>query len=383
MRNTLSSIRTYFRDGNPLLWFTCLITSVYGAALVYSATRNTGFGQCKTQIIAICLGYFGAFIISLIDYRLISKCWPAIIVVCMGLMMATSLFGMTVSGTDDTAWIYIGGVSFQPSELVKIGFIVTLATHINALQKREKLNKLVHVIFLGCHALIPMAIIHIQGDDGSALVFAFIFIVMCLGAGLKFRYFLLAFSAVGCSIPILWNYVLNSDQKRRFEILFDHSIDPLGYGYQQSQGEISLGTGGLFGQGYLQGPRVEGSVVPEDHNDCIFTVAGEEFGFVGCVAIIVLLLTILVAVLYTGIKANDTLGQNICFGFFGMIAFQMIANIGMCLYLLPVIGITLPFFSAGGSSAACIYFGIGLVQSVALHPTPKHEMGMLRSDNYR
>lgn len=382
MKGFFGAIGSYFRKTNSVLWLTCLLTSAYGSALVYSATRTSGFGQFQTQVTAILIGYVAAIIISLIDYRFIAKCWPAIAVVCLGMMAATSLFGETVAGTDDTAWIYIGSVSIQPSELVKIGFIVTLAKHLEVLQKKEKLKNFWHLALVVVHAIIPIVIIHIQGDDGSALVFGFIFLVMCLGAGVQFRYFLIALGGIGCAVPLFWKYVMNADQKKRFQILLDHTLDPLGYGYQQGQGEISLGVGGLSGSGYLEGSRVESSMVPEDHNDFIFTVAGEEFGFIGCVAILLLLIVILFAVLHTGLRAGDVLGQNICFGFFGMIAFQMIANVGMCLYLLPVIGITLPFFSAGGTSAACIYFGVGLIQSVAMHPTQQIEIGMLQGESY-
>lgn len=377
MNHVLYIIRNYFRQTSRLLWLTCIAASCLSAMLVYSATRSAGTRQFTVQVVAIIIGYIGAVLLSLIDYTKIAKLWPIIAVGGLGLMALTSVLGKTVAGTDDKAWIMIGNISFQPSELVKIGFIITLAKHLDVLREHDKLRSFWHICLVLLHALIPMAVIHFQGDDGAALVFFFIFLFMCFGAGVQLRYFLLVILAACAAVPLAWKYVLNNDQKRRFEILFDHSLDPLGYGYQQSQSEISIGSGQLFGQGYLEGPRVMASLVPEDHNDFIFSVAGEEFGFVGCIGIILLLITITGVALVVGIRARDALGRNICYGFFGLVAFQSLANIGMCLYVMPVIGITLPFFSAGGSSAACLYLGIGLIQSVYRHRNAYPTMGML------
>ncbi len=381
MTKVLKSIGRYFKRTNLPLWVVCIITSCYGAALVYSATRTGGTGQFKTQVMAIAIGYVGAIVISLFDYKSIAKLWPLIAVFCIGLMALTSVFGITVAGTDDKAWIRIGGISFQPSELVKIGFIVTLAKHLDVLREKEKLKSFWQIMLLFCHAAIPMGIIHLQGDDGAVLVFLFIFLAMCFGAGVQLRYFAAFFGAVAVAAPLAWKYVLNNDQKTRFKILLDHSADPQGYGYQQGQGEISIGSGMFSGRGYLQGPRVTAGIVPEDHNDFIYTVAGEEFGFIGCVAIMVLLASILGLTLYIAARARDPLGKYICYGFFGMIALQAVENIGMCLYVLPVVGITLPFFSAGGSSAACLYFGIGLVQCVYANRNNKITVGMLAEND--
>lgn len=144
------------------------------------------------------------------------------------------------------------------------------------------------------------------------------------------------------------------------------------------QGRISIGSGQLTGKGLFNGPRVETNLVTFQHSDFIFSVAGEELGFIGCTAIIVLLLLYLLRVLYIASKARDNLGRCMCFGFFGLIALQSVSNIGMCLALLPVMGVTLPFFSAGGSSAVCLYLGFGLIQSVYMH-RPDANVPHLRS----
>lgn len=380
LNRMLAAVRGYFRSTSLFLWMFCLCASCLSAMLVYSATRTNGMRTFITQVAAISIGYVGAVILSLFDYKTLAKLWPVIAVGCLGLFAVTSIFGYTVPGTDDKAWIRIGSISFQPSEMVKIGFIVTLAKHLDVLREKNKLRSFGHICLLLGHAMIPMAIIHMQGDDGAALVFLFIFLVMAFGAGVQLRYFALFGAAVAAAVPLAWKFVLNDDQKMRFRILLNHDLDPLHYGYQQSQGLISIGSGKLFGRGYLKGPRVAAGIVPEDHNDFIYTVVGEEFGFVGCIVVILILLAIVIAILRVGLRTQDALGKNICYGFMGLVAFQAISNIGMCLYVLPVVGITLPFFSAGGSSAACLYFGVGLVQSVSRHRVTAPDMGMLAGE---
>ena len=200
------------------------------------------------------------------------------------------------------------------------------------------------------------------------------------GGGVQLRYFILLGALVAVSVPVLWKFVLSEYQIKRFTSVYnldDPSIQ-LNEGYQQVQGRISIGSGQLTGKGLFNGPRVETNLVTFQHSDFIFSVAGEELGFIGCTAIIVLLLLYLLRVLYIASKARDDLGCCMCFGFFGLIALQSVSNIGMCLALLPVMGVTLPFFSAGGSSAVCLYLGFGLIQSVYMH-RPDANVPHLRS----
>ena len=235
-------------------------------------------------------------------------------------------------------------------------------------------------ILLALHAAVPVLLCHVQGDDGAAIVFFFMFLCMSLGGGVQLRYFILLGALVAVSVPVLWKFVLSEYQIKRFTSVYnldDPSIQ-LNEGYQQVQGRISIGSGQLTGKGLFNGPRVETNLVTFQHSDFIFSVAGEELGFIGCTAIIVLLLLYLLRVLYIASKARDDLGRCMCFGFFGLIALQSVSNIGMCLALLPVMGVTLPFFSAGGSSAVCLYLGFGLIQSVYMH-RPDANVPHLRS----
>ena len=225
------------------------------------------------------------------------------------------------------------------------------------------------VLLLFVHALIPMGLCHLQGDDGAAVIFFFMFLCMSWAAGIRKRYFLWLFLAAVVAIPILWQFVLSDYQKARFTAVYnlDDPVVSRGDGYQQYQARISIGSGQFGGRGLFQGPRVENNSVTFQQSDFIFSVAGEELGFIGCISIVLILFFIILRIGTIALKSSRTEGFLICSGFLGLITFQTIFNLGMCLSILPVMGVTLPFFSAGGSSAACLYFAVGIIQNVYLN----------------
>ena len=368
LKKFFGAIGDYFVNTDKILWFLVICCSVY-SALLLSSVERAGGSFVRTQIIAAVIGILVAVVISVIDYEYIVRYWWLLVILSFGLFMAVFLFGMTVTGTDDTAWIRLpGGLTFQPSELVKIFFIVTFSKHLNVLIEKDKLKTVFGVISLLLHVGVPVGIIHLQGDDGSALIFFFIMLIMCVVAGVQARYFVILGSALAVGLPLLWNFFLNNEHRNRILALFDLDSNALTtYGYQQYQSKVSIASGEVTGYGLGQGYRTGVGFVPEQENDFIFSVAGEELGFIGCVLILVLLLALIVKVFFIGLNARDKLGSFIAFGMFALLASQTIINLGMVLGLLPVIGITLPFFSAGGTSSMCLYFGIGLVQSVHMH----------------
>lgn len=349
-----------------------LLISGYSLLLLKTIpTTSGGKSYFTTQLIAVIVGYLGAILFSLVDYRAISSYWYLAAGFCLFLIFYTKMFGMAVvgsGGVNSKAWISLpGGITFQPSELVKIGFIITFSKHLSILSDKKLLKSPLQLLLILIHGLIPVMLVHLQGDDGDAIIFFCLFITMAFGAGIQLRYFAAMAVALGAGLPMAWKYLLRPYQKQRFQVTYNLESDPLNYGLQQMQGRISIGSGGLWGRGLFHSPRVAESIVPIQQSDFIFSVAGEQLGFIGCCAIILLLLLFLWRTLHTSYYSTDMLGRSICFGFFGMIFAQIIFNIGMCLDLLPVIGITLPFFSAGGSSASCLYFGFGLVQNVKIH----------------
>lgn len=365
----IKGIWKYIKRVDILLWLIVAAISAYSLVLLRSVDSAVGSSYFRTQVFAIALGVAGAVVISLLDYGELANFWYLLAGFSGFLMIYTAIFGEAVQGSGGVnarAWINIAGRTFQSSELVKIFFCLTFGKHLDTLRKKGLIDNPLHVVLLGCHALVPMLLCELQGDTGAAVVFFAMFVVMSLAAHVKLRYFAVLGGLVLIAIPILWQFVMDEYQKARIVALFnlDNVEVQANEGYQQYQGMISIGSGKFSGQGLFQGSRVASNSVPFQQSDYIFSVAGEELGFIGCSLILLLLFLLLVKILHVAHSSRDDLGKYICFGYFGIIALQSISNIGMCLALLPVMGVTLPFFSAGGSSAACMYFGIGLVQSV-------------------
>lgn len=366
----LKSIRDYFKNAEKIYWAIALVISAYSLLLLKTLPSKNFF---MTMLVAVAIGYAGAIVITLIDYHDLASLWYIVAILCVFLMLYTLKFGKAVTnsgGVNAKAWITLGSTSFQPSELVKIGFMVTFAKHLSILEERSLLKSPFNIMLLAVHALIPIGLTHLQGDDGAGIIFFCMFLAMAFGAGVQLRYFFALLAVIGAALPIAWKYVLEDYQKQRMLAAYqldttDESLQATVW--QQRQARTSIGSGGLWGRG-TNAPRVASKIVPEQESDMIFATAGEEFGFIGCCLILLLLLFLLWRTLRIARKSPDLLGSSICMGFFGMIAAQVIFNIGMCVDLLPVMGVTLPFFSAGGSSAACLYFGFGLVESVHMHP---------------
>lgn len=372
MKKLWYSIADFIRESDKLMMILVFVTSMFGCVMVFSATRYTGsHRQFFTQLFAVLLGTVLAIIISGVDYKTIVRFWPVAAVVGIIPVLLTFFIGVGVEGTDDRAWLILpGGLSFQPAELLKIVFIITFAAHINAC--KDNINDFKNLFLLALHGAAPVLIVHEQGDDGTAIIFALIMICMLYAAGVKKRYFVIGFILLLIAIPVIYFLVMNDDQRARVVSLFNPESDIKGIGWQQYRARIALSNGGVFGRGLTKGPltQIKGGV-PKGYNDFIFISVGEELGFVGCLVVFLLLCSICIRSLVVGKLAHDTTGRMICTGFFAMIAFQSVINIAMALSLLPVIGVTLPFFSAGGTSLLCLYLGVGLVWNVYRHRNPR------------
>lgn len=342
--------------------------------------RSGNYNYLRTQIIAVCLGLVSAVIISAADYRYLVQKWQFAALIAVILAALVFVFGIQVEGTDDTAWIQLpGGFTIQPSEFIKICFIITFTKHLSYLYEKSLIKTFLGTVTLIIHALIPMAIIHLQGDDGTVLIFGLIFLVMSFTAGVQLRYFAILGGMLIVGIPLIWNLFMNDEHRNRFLALFDIDGNAMTtYGWQQYQGKVSIASGGMSGSGLYNGSRVEYGIVPEQENDFIFTVAGEELGFIGCIILLLILLFIIIKIILNAKATNDLQGKFICYGVFAMIASQTIINIGMVLSFLPVVGITLPLFSAGGTSALSTLICIGLVQSVRNHNIDDMDTASLR-----
>ncbi len=361
-----SKIADYIRESDKIFLILCIFTTCYGCMAVLTTTYHAdGYSEFLTQAGAMLLGLFVAVVISLFDFSTYIKFWPLAAAAGLIPVILTFFIGYAPPGTDDKAWLIIGGVSFQPAELLKVMFLITFAAHLDAV--KENINHLKALIPVCIHAAIPVILIHFQGDDGTAMVFAVMALGMMYAAGLRLRYFLIAFGAALVASPFIYFFVMNDDQRSRIINILSGQTDIQNAGYQQYRGSVALANGGWFGQGFLNGSLTQVGGVPEGHNDFIFVSIGEELGFFGCLAVILLLAGICIRILMTAKKCSKKSGTFICVGVFSMLLTHIIINIGMCLSLLPVIGITLPFFSAGGTSLLCLYMSAGLVMSVYMH----------------
>lgn len=368
MKTIFSAIWGYIKKTDKLFWLLTIAASCYGSILIASVQRSFEYNYLTTQLAAIIIGYISAIILSVLDYKDISKMWYVVGGVALVLTVLVFFVGIQVPGTDDKAWLKVGSYTFQPSELTKICFIITFAYHLSYLTEKDKLKSFPHIMGLAAHVAVPAGLIHLQGDDGAVLIFIFMFIIVAFLAGVALRYFFALLLCIGCAAPIVWTYVLNDDHRGRILALFDMDGNSANrFVWQQLQGKISIATGQLDGQGLFNGSRVASGIVPYQENDFIFSVAGEELGFIGCLLLLAILFLIMMHPLVVASKSEDNIGKFICYGFFALIMSQTCLNVGMVLGFLPVIGVTLPFFSAGGTSAMCLYFGVGLVQSVYMH----------------
>lgn len=360
----------YFNRSDKILWLISLVTSIYCLIILASVSR-TGSNVFFVQLIAIVAGYAGAVLLTSVDYHVLANMWKFISIFCVGIIAYSLIFGIAVEGSagiNAKAWIKLpGGITFQPSELVKIGFIITFSKHLSFIKEKDKFKSFSKILGLAIHALVPIVLTHLQGDDGAAMIFFCMFVIMSFAAGVPIKYFVIMTCVLISLIPVAWNYLLADYQKQRLINQFNPESDPLNMGYQQIQGKISIGSGQIFGKGLFKGNMVGQEIVPIQESDFIISAVGEELGFIGCLLVVSLLFAMIMRTLIISANSCDTLGAYICVGFMSLIISQTIFNLGMCLSILPVMGVTLPFFSAGGSSAACLYLGFGLVQNVYIN----------------
>lgn len=368
MKKAFSLTKRFIQETDNLLLILIIATSIFGVLMVYSTTRclledgQTIARDATVMIIAAVLGIIATLVISAIDYELIMKLWPIIAGFCVVLMLITLVFGAAPEARPDSkCWLKIGSIYFQSSELVKIGFLITFSMHLELL--RDRINNLKSVIALGIHAMIPVGLVVLTGDMGSALVFIIMTVGLLFFAGLHWGYFACGGLLTLAASPLIWMFVFSDYQKKRFLALFrpEQFSDE---SFQQLLGLNALGSGGFWGTGFTKGIYTQGGIVPESENDMIFTSIGEETGFFGCIVALGLLFLIVYKIIRIAKNSRDFSTQLFCYGMAVMISAQVLINIGMCLMILPVIGITLPFFSAGGSSTLCLYIGIGLVFSI-------------------
>ena len=322
-----------------------------------------GVKRIVMQAGATAVGMVFMFVIATIDYRVVAQKLGLFLIGGSALLLIITLIFGTSEG-ENKSWLYLPLIPFgiQPSEFIKACFLLSFGQHLFLV--REKINKPKQLLFLFIHAGIYIGLILLSGDLGVALVYTGICAVMMFCARLSMWYFAGALGAVGIASPVLWK-LLREDQKQRVLVGFNPDIDPLGKGFQPIKSRSSVANGGFFGKGMFGGSVYQ--TYAASHTDFIFGTVCEKLGFIGAIAVIGLLMFIVVRVIKLAQLTRRDCGTFVCIGFAAMIIVQAVENIGMCLGMLPVVGITLPYMSYGGSSVLAIYIITGVVQSVAVH----------------
>lgn len=338
----------------------------FGILSVYSATLSYGQNRYVIiQSVAAVLGIVLMTALSFIDYRQFAKKYRLVILLNVALLLFTYVFGEGVTDKTNANWINLGFIKIQPSEFAKILFIYSFAAHLYFV--RDRINKFFTAMTLFLHAAIIIGLTFLQKDLGTLTIFLFIFAVMCFAGNLNIWYFIAGIAGIVAASPFIWTK-LNYFQKQRILAPYDISIDPnaIGVRHQAVRSMTAISLGGIDGSGYMHGKITQGNFSAK-HTDMIFATICEEFGFIGALVIIGLYIFLVVRIILVAIRSENTFGCLVCTGVAAMFVIQIIENIGMCLGILPVIGITLPFLSYGGSSALSTYIAIGLVLSVSTH----------------
>ena len=377
-RRTSGIIADIVRQADLVLLGLCCAATAYGLVMITSATRFLDtYRHVIVQGAAALIGIVLYFLVSLVDVTELVKKWKWILLFNVGfiLLLKTPL-GLDVNG--NLAWLDIPGipVNIQPAEVVKLTFIILLAYQLVWLKENRDLKSVPSIMLLGGHLLLIVGLYYvISSDMGSALVFMFVFACMAFVAGTALRWFVMAILGGGIAFYLLWQEdIIPQYMKDRFIVLVDHDYRPMDEGWQQTRSLLALGGGKLTGQGLFNGTQTQSEFswsLPYRHTDFIYSAIGEELGMVGCLLVIVLLAAIVVRCLMTAAKARNRMEAYICVGMAAMLIFQTISNIGMCLFVMPVIGLTLPFFSYGGSSILTLFIAMGVVSGVRSRTLPE------------
>ena len=367
-----ANLADFFQQADLVLLALCCTATLYGIVLIFSATRYLGSNKLVVvQFVAMLLGICMYITFSMVDLEVLMKRWKWVLAfnILFILLLRTPL-GISRGG--NRAWLKFPGipVNIGPAEVVKITFVLLLAKQLEWLREEKRdLKSFPSALMVGAHAIGMCGFYFlVSGDMGNGLVFLFIFICMAFVAGFALRWFVLLFGGGTAAVAAAWKLGIMPDYMQgRFLALFDHNYDPLGVGWHQNRSLLTLGAGGWFGQGYLKGTQTQSAdswSLPGRHTDFIFSVCGEELGLVGCLAVIALLAAIIIRVLLVAKNSQTSFYCCVCVGMAAMLIFQTLINIGMYLFIMPTIGITLPFFSYGGSSIVTLFAAMGVVSGI-------------------
>ncbi len=348
----------------PLVVLT-LLAAAFGLLMIGSCG---GSRYVLIQLAAFLVGIGGIVLLIHLDYQYLSRISLYLYLGAILLLILVLIPGLGDMQNGARSWFDLGFFNLQPAELAKLVFIITFSKHLA--ESEYQLDRLKTIGKLLLHLASFCFLILLQPDFGTAMVFVAIALVLLFCAGLRWKYILGGLGIGAACFPLLWFFVLRDYQKNRIITLFRPDLDPSGSGYHVLQSKIAVGSGKLFGTGLFKGASQVNNLLPERHTDFIFSAVCEELGMIGALFAIIILSLLILRCLVIGIHAGDRLGTLIATGVAAMFLFQIFENIGMCLGIFPVTGITLPFFSYGGSSMLTSMLAIGLVLNVRWRSRP-------------
>ena len=373
MRYFLEEIKDFRKKGDIFLLILCLIVAGFGLVCIASATSAEKFGSniryITLQSVAILMGVAAYVVISSMDLEILSEHRAALVAFNCCLLLLLIPFGDD-NNSGNRSWLDIPllPMNIQAAEVCKITNILIMASVMASHQNR--ISHPASVLHMGLHLLFLVGLnLALSSDMGVSLIFVFIFIGMTFAGGVSILWFALAIGLIVAAFPILWQF-LGEYQQNRILILFDETIDPQGINerYHSMMNLRSLTGGGLTGQGLFGGNRTQAGALFAQHTDYIFSSMGEELGFIGCVVIMIGEFAIIARCFYVGVKCQDYMRRVVCFGAGSALMFQLMINVGMCIGVMPVIGLTLPLISYGPSSVVTIFGMLGLVSGAHARP---------------
>ncbi len=360
--------RKLWKDFDTRLFGAALAICLLGLIFLYSAAHYkaeaTGINFISRQLVWMVIGLLSLFLVLVVDYHKLEEASYFLYGVSLVLLVLVLLLGQVRLGAQ--RWLHFGRFTFQPSELTKVVVILTLARYLGATQSdRHQLRPILVAFGL---VVLPLLLILRQPDLGTAVIFLPILFCMLWVWGVKPRS-LLAIIGIGLfSSPILWHY-LRDYQRKRLLVFLDPNIDPLGAGYTVIQSRIAIGSGGWLGKGWLAGTQNQLNFLPEHHTDFIFSVVGEEWGFLGGLVVILLYFILIRRGLEVISKTSDMTGRLLATGLVAMLSLHVVINVGMTMGIMPVTGLTLPLVSYGGSSFLSTMISIGILLNVRMRRT--------------
>ena len=355
------------RDLKNMEWgtlITAIILCVIGIVALFSATQETEYEEFTKQIIWFVVSLIAMVIVMFIDYNLLLKASPVLYGIFIVLLIGV-LFTSPINGA--TSWFNIGAFSFQPGEFAKVFVILFLTYTIIKIQRKgqDEINKITKLPIALAVVGLPVLLIVMQPDYGTALAYIVAMALMLFSAGLDKKYIIGTILLIIIAVPLLYNFILPEHAKARIDVFLNPESDPRGAGYNIIQSKIAIGSGGLTGMGILKGNQTQLGFLYPKTTDFIYSVIGEEMGFIAAGGIILLYVYLITKCIYIAKTAKDKAGSLIAIGITGIFLFHVLENIGMVMGLLPITGVPLPFISYGGSSLITNFICIGLLLNIS------------------